>query len=436
MKKSITLVFVCLFSAAFVFAMGQGDSSKADPNAPVTLSVYMQMDLANPQSAYWPETVAAFEKKYPNIKLEFEYVNGEAFHDKFQIMAASGDIPDVFTTYAGARSGYVLDRGMVKDLRPYLTDDLKKQYNAAVWAPQGPNGEIYIISQNLAVCTVVYINPKLQKKLGLTTPKTLDEMIAQVSTIRAAGLTPLAFANKGQWQAQSLLLSMLTDRMAGTAWFDKAMVGKAKFSDKQFVDAINVIKKMTDSKLFPPGVNQMEGTASWGEFIADKAVYLLDAGWRISALKKAAKPDDYAQYQLMAFPAVAGEVTHGSSAATTGESFGMNAKLKGAKADAAWKFISFMSGKEACEILTKYGTTTTYKLDLSKFDIDQLTKQYINLINNQSMGYVIDAKMDSEGVNSLLNPGIQAVMIGQKTPAELANEYEAWVAANDSHRKK
>ncbi|MGI5088746.1 extracellular solute-binding protein [Treponema vincentii] len=436
MKKSIALLLVCLCSVAFVFAMGQGDNSKADPNAPVTLSVYMQMDLANPQSAYWPETVAAFEKKYPNIKLEFEYVSGEAFHDKFQIMAASGDIPDVFTTYAGARSGYVLDRGMVKDLRPYLTDDLKKQYNSTVWAPQGPNGEIYIISQNLAVCTVVYINPKLQKKLGLTTPKTLDEMIAQVPTIRAAGLTPLAFANKGQWQAQSLLLSMLTDRMAGTAWFDKAMVGKAKFSDKQFVDAINVIKTMTDSKLFPPGVNQMEGTASWGEFIADKAVYLLDAGWRISALKNAAKPEDYAQYQLMAFPAIAGEVTHGSSAATIGEAFGMNAKLTGAKADAAWKFISFMSGKEACEILTKYGTTTTYKLDLSKFDIDQLTKQYIDLINNQSMGYVIDAKMDSEGVNSLLNPGIQAVMIGQKTPAQLANEYEAWVAANDSHRKK
>ncbi|MDR5947337.1 hypothetical protein NQF63_26960, partial [Escherichia coli] len=76
----------------------------------------------------------------------------------------------------------------------------------------------------------------------------------------------------------------------------------------------------------------MEGTASWGEFIADKAVYLLDAGWRISALKKAAKPEDYAQYQLMAFPAVAGEVTHGSSAATIGEAFGMNAKLTGAKA--------------------------------------------------------------------------------------------------------
>ena len=436
MKKGIVLSFLCLCTALFVLTGCTPKENTTDSNAPVTLSVYMQMDLANPQVAYWPETVAAFEKKYPNIKLEFEYVNDEAFHDKFQIMAASGDIPDVFTTFVGARSGYVLNRGMVKDIRPYLTDEFKSQYNPAIWEPQGPNGEIYVISPNLAVCTVVYINPKLQKQLGLTTPKTLDEMIAQVPAIRAAGLTPLAFANKNQWQGQSLLLSMLTDRMAGKTWFDRAIVGTAKFSDQQFVDAINVIKTMTDSGLFPPGVNQMEGPSAWGEFIADKAVYLLDAGWRISGLKKAANPEDYAQYQLMAFPAIAGEVTHGSSAAVNGDSLGMNAELTGAKADAAWKFISFVSGKEGCGILTKYGFVTTYKLDLSKFDIDQLTTQYINLINNQSMGYVIDAKMDSEGVNSILNHGIQAVMIGQKTPAELANEYEAWVAANDSHRKK
>lgn len=43
--------------------------------------------------------------------------------------------------------------------------------------------------------------------------------------------------------------------------------------------------------------------------------------------------------------------------------------------------------------------------------------------------------MDSEGVNNLLNPGIQAVMMGDKSPAQLAAEYEAWVAANDSNRK-
>ncbi|HRY56278.1 MAG TPA: extracellular solute-binding protein [Spirochaetia bacterium] len=421
-------VLACVLAGAALFA--------APAAKPVTLSVYMQNDLANPQSAYWPVTVEAFQKKYPEIKLEFEYVSGEAYHQKFQAMAASGDIPDLFTCYAGARSGYILDRGMVKDLRPYLTESFKKSYNPAIWQPQGPKGEIYIISPNMAVCTVVYVNTKLQKQLGLSNPKTLDELVAQVPKIRAAGLEPLAFGNKAQWQAQSLLLSMLTDRMGGTAWFDQAMKGQAKFTDKPFVDAIAVIKKMVDTKLFPAGVNQLEGPQAWGMFVQGKAVYLLDAGWRVSALKGAATPEDYATYAAIAFPAVAGEKVHGSSAATLGEALAMNAKLKGDKADAAWKFLSFIYGQEGSEILMKYGTVPTYKLDYAKFDVDSLNKQYIALINSQSMGYVIDAKMDSEGVNNLLNPGIQAVMMGDKSPAQLAAEYEAWVAANDSNRKK
>jgi raffinose/stachyose/melibiose transport system substrate-binding protein len=433
MKKAFLAVLLITLGLSLAWANGKSQSS---PDGTVTLSVYMQIDIANPQYEYWPVTLEAFAKKYPNIKLEFEYVSGEQFHDKFQAMAAAGDIPDLFTTYAGARSRYILDRGFVKDLRPYLTDEFKSHYSSAIWDPQGPNGEIYIISPNMAVCTVVYVNTKLQKELGLTNPKTLDDLIAQTPAIRAAGYTPLMFANKGVWQAQSLLLSMLVDRLAGKAWFDRARVGTAKFTDKGFVDALAVIKRLVDTQTFPAGVNQLEGPEGWGDFVQGKSVYLLDAGWRISALKSAAKPEDYAAYEAIAFPALAGEVTQGSSAATLGEALAMSSKLSGAKADAAWKFLSFIYGQEGSEILMKYGTVPTYKLDYSKFDVDSLNKQYIELINNQSMGYVIDAVMDGEGVNNLLNPGIQAIMIGDKTPAQLAAEYEAWVAANDSNRKK
>jgi raffinose/stachyose/melibiose transport system substrate-binding protein len=434
MKKKFFVTLVVVSGLALFFAGCQKDEGKN--GGAVTLSVYTQFDLASPQYEYWPVTLAAFAQKYPDIKLEFEYVSGEQFHDKFQAMAASGDIPDLFTCYIGTRSGYILNRGMVKDLRPYLTEALMANYNSAIWEPQGPNGEIYIISPNMAVCTVIYTNAKLQRELGLTNPQTLDEMIAQVPVIRAAGYTPLMFGNKGQWQAQSLLLSMLTDRMGGSEWFDKARVGDAKFSDKPFVDALAVIKRMVDTQLFPPGVNQLEGPEAWGAFVQEQAVYLLDAGWRISALKGAAAPEDFAQYQAIAFPAVPGEIVHGSNAATLGEALAMNAALSGAKAEAAWNFLNFIYGQEGADILMRYGSVPTYKLDYSKYDLDSLNRQYIDLINSQSMGYVIDAIMDGEGVNNVLNPGIQAVMMGKKTPAQLAMEYEAWVAANDSNRHK
>ncbi|MDR2807536.1 MAG: extracellular solute-binding protein [Spirochaetaceae bacterium] len=433
-KLMVTAVFLCC-SAALIFASGQRGAQSSGSGGTVTLSGYIQADLASAQYEYWTATLEAFQKAYPNIKLDFEYASGEAFHDKFQTMAATGDIPDVFTTYAGARSSYIIDRGLVKDLRPYLTDAFKANYASAIWEPQGKNGEIYIISPNMAVCTVIYVNTKLQKQLGLSNPATLEEMIAQVPAIRAAGLTPLMFGNKGVWQAQSLLLSCLVDRLAGKAWFDRARSGQAKFTDKPFVDALTLIKRMVDTQLFPAGVNQLEGPEAWGAFVRGEAVYLLDAGWRISALKSAANPEDYAQYSVIAFPALAGETTKGSSAATLGEALAINSKLSGAKADAAWTFISYIYGQPGSEILMQYGTVPTYKLDYSKFTPDTLNAQYIELINAQSMGYVIDAVMDGEGVNNILNPGIQAVMIGDKTPARLAQEYETWVAANDSNRK-
>jgi len=438
MKRLLFVMALFLCFVGFTFAKGQqaAPGGASASGGTVTLSAYDQMDLADPQYEYWPVTLNAFAQKYPNIKIEWEYVSGEQFHDKFQTMAAAGDIPDLFTCYAGARSGYIINRGMVKDLRPYLTDEFKSHYTSSIWDPQGPKGEIYIISPNLAVCTVIYVNTALQKQVGLSMPKTLDEMIAQVPAIRAAGLTPLMFGNKGVWQAQSFLLSMLVDRMGGKAWFDRARVGTAKFTDPQFVSALDVIKRMVDTQLFPAGVNQLEGPEAWGAFVQNKAVYLLDAGWRIPALMGAAAPADYANYQVMAFPAVNGEVTKGSSAATLGEALAMNAKLSGAKADAAWNFLSFIYGQEGCDILMRYGTVPTYKLDLAKYNLDSLNTQYINLINNQSMGYVIDAVMDGEGVNNILNPGIQAVMMGSKTSAQLAAEYEGWVAANDSNRGK
>ncbi|GHU24088.1 hypothetical protein FACS1894164_09880 [Spirochaetia bacterium] len=432
MKKIAFATALLTAALAMVPAAGR----TADGGQNVTLTGYIQADLADAQYEYWRVTLDAFQKAYPSIKLDFEYASGEAFHDKFQTMAATGDIPDLFTTYAGARSSYLLDRGLVKDLRPLLTDSFKANYASAIWEPQGKNGEIYIISPNMAVCTVVYINTKLQKQLGLSNPRTLNEMIAQVPTIRAAGLTPLMFGNKGVWQAQSLLLSCLVDRLAGKAWFDRARSGQAKFTDKAFVDALAVIKQMVDTQLFPAGVNQLEGPEAWGAFVRGEAVYLLDAGWRVSALKSAATAEDYAGYSIMAFPALTGEVTRGSSAATLGEALGMNAKLTGAKADAAWTFLSYIYGQTGSEILMQYGTAPTYKIDYSKFEKDTLNEQYIALTNAQTMGYVIDAVMDGEGVNNILNPGIQAVMIGDKTPAQLAAEYEAWVAANDSNRKK
>jgi raffinose/stachyose/melibiose transport system substrate-binding protein len=434
MKKF--LLCVLLTTAVAVTGFAGGQKGAAGANGTVTLTGYMQIDPADPQYAYWGPTLDAFTKAYPNIKLDFEYVTGEQFHDKFQTMAASGQIPDLFTCYAGARSSYLIDRGLVKDLRPYLTDAVKAKYNSAIWQPQGKNGEIYIVSPNMAVCTVVYANPAVLSKLGLKPARTMAELTGQVAAIRGAGLEVMTFGNNAQWPGSSILLSALVERTGGTAWFDKAMSGAAKFSDKPFVDALAVIKQMMDSRILPAGVNQLTGMNAITEFVNGKAAYMLQSGWSQSSIKGAADPAMYAQIEPLPFPDIAGDQSPGANAATLGEALAMGAKLSKEKADAAWTFLSFIYGEPGMDLFMKAGEVTTYKLDLSKYDIEPLTRKYIDMIGKQKMGYVIDAKMDGEGVNNVLNAGIQAVMIGDKTPQQVATEYETWVAKNDSNRKR
>ncbi len=56
-----------------------------------------------------------------------------------------------------------------------------------------------------------------------------------------------------------------------------------------------------------------------------------------------------------------------------------------------------------------------------------------NLLNATPGGYVIDGVMDAAGMG-LLHPAIQEMIFGNMTPEQVAADYEAWVAANDSGR--
>lgn len=350
-------------------------------------------------------------------------------------MVASNQMPDVFTTYVGKRTAYVTEAGKALDLRPYLTDAFMSQFSDATWAPQGPNGEIYTIPPSMAVCHVLYANTAILDELGLEFPETYQGLLDQVDTIRAAGYYPVSMGNRDQWVVNSWLLSALVHRLGGTEWFDAAMSGEASFTEEPFVRSLEIIKEMVDLGVFSPGVNQMSNTEADQEFYQKKSVYLIDAGWRTSAMVNILEPEMQDAIYMGVFPSIPGEVVPGCSAAVPSEGFGISAALAGTEAaEKAFDFIAYYTGKEGSAIRLENGEVPTYKLNITDYDIPGLQQQYAEFSTSQPMGYVIDAKMDPEGMG-LLNPDIQAMMFGQLTPWEVAERYEAWVAENDSNRK-
>ncbi len=431
MKKILAILLVLLIALPMVFA--QGGKAETSSDGKIHLKAYMQIDPTLSQYAGHNEIMKAFAEKYPNIVIEPEYASGEAFHQKFQAMAASKEIPDIFTCYGGSRSDYITKTGLVLDLREdYLTDDIMSQYSSATWAEQGSEGQYWMIPPSLAVCHTVYANTDLLKKLGLEYPKTYSEWLEQIPVIREAGYYPVSMGNKDPWVVNSWLLSLLIDRLGGPEWFMKAAKGEgASFTDEPMVKSLEIIKEMTDKGLFSPGVNQMSNTEADQEFYQQKSVYLIDAGWRTSGMDNDLSAEMKASVEMYVFPEIEGEVRHNTSTATVSEGFGISAKLKGTeKADAAWTFITFYNGEEGAKIRAQYGDVPSYKLDLTKIKLAPMQAKFAQFQATHDMGYVFDAVMGAEGV-SILNNDIQAMMLGNGEPKTIAEKYEKFVKQNE-----
>lgn len=429
MKKLFIIITIAIIGVAFI------SCTKKEKEGNITLKAYFQGDPANPQSHGTVEAIKAFGQSYPNVSLEIEYGSGEAYHQKFQTMSASGVMPDIFTTYVGKRSQYITETGKVLDLRPYLTQEFKDSFVKSIWDDQGENGEIYTVAPSLAVTHTFYANTALLEELGLEFPKTYEDLLAQIDIIREAGYYPVSLGNKDQWPLNSWLLSVLVERLGGKVWFDKAMKGEASFTDEPFVKALEIIDEMSQKGVFSPGINQMSNPEADQEFYQKKSVYLIDAAWRVSGMVNTLSLEEQDNVYMGVFPAIMGEISPNSSTAVPSEGYGINAALDGTeRADAAWKFIEFYTGSQGSSIRATYGEIPSYILDIGDLDIVPLQKQAMDFVSNTMYGYVIDAKMDPGGMVDL-NRNLQSMLFGNITPMEIATEYETWVMANDTNRQ-
>ena len=401
--------------------------------AKVKLTMFAFQDLSDAVTYQnWEKLLNAFKAANPDIELSIEYGYNEPYHNKLQAMTQAGQLPDVLFLWPDKRTGEVTGSGQIKNLRPFLAGK-EKDFAPFAMTDQGPDGELYELPEQVTATHVMYTNNKLLKNLGLSFPKTMAELIAQGEKIRAAGLIPIAMDNKDGWEMQSCLASMLVERMCGKEWLKKAIVGAAQFTDPQFVAAMKVIKDLADADMFSPGINQATYGTALTDFVNENAVYFIDGGWRLNNLVTELSPAQKDYVSLEVFPAIPGEKNPGSTAAVAGTGYGMSAKLTGKKEAAAWKWVWFYSGPEGSKIRSTFGALPAYKIDLG--DADIMLKKLNTFLGNTPAGYVIDSVMDSEGMG-VFNPLLQELIMGNKTPEQVGSEYETWVAANDSGRKK
>jgi len=446
MKKLNCLL---LFLAAIVALASFGCKKSEAASSQIELSVLNYFSMTNPNAAEEVNLIwDVFDKANPDIKVVREDLFGEPYHYKVESYAAAGQVPDVIQCWPSGRSTSLHTQHLLKDLKPLIDKDgLAQFFNPASLDPAGQGaGYIGMIPRGMTATNAHFINLEVLRDCGLQPAKSYSELKAQVPILRAKGYDTVLMSNEETWVMQSCLFSLVAGRFCGEAWEQKIISGQAKFTDPDFVAALDFIKTLYDDGVITRStINTPYGDAP-GLFATNKAAYYDDGDWQVGAFLTDAStgealitPSRQSNFLISVFPDidVPGVKLNRSNSVVLATGWGMSAAIPAgsAKEEAAWRLVKWLSGKESQAFLVETGTfaiPSRTDIDMSSLDLEPLQITAGNLGREYDTAtVVIDAAFEGP-VYTPLNDGLQAIGMGQQTPQQVAAitqaAFDAWKA--------
>ncbi len=407
----------------------------------VTLRVLNYLDLTSPGTEREIKEIwEAFEKNNPDIKIEREDLYGEPFHQKLEAYAAAGNLPDVMYMWPGARSATLHDKKLVKDLTPFLGDEINDFVPAAVDPNKQRGKYLAMIPIGITASHMLYANQEMLNDLGLNMPEVYDELKTMVPKLQEAGKDVVIMGAQDDWVIQSVLFSMLVGRLAGDAFIDKILAGEAKFTDEPFVSTLKFYQQLFDDGVLTPDIVMTPYGTSPALFAAGEAPFTIDGDWRVGAFltdpttgEALIPPDEQDKILLTIFPAIPGEVTPNSTSMVLATGFGMSAAIPDGspKEEAAWRLISWLVSPEVQKIRLETGAAIPSRKGITAEGLEPLVEQRLRFYEKYVGTYVLDDVLPPEAYMPI-NVGLQEIALGMSTPEDVAatvqKGYEEWMA--------
>jgi raffinose/stachyose/melibiose transport system substrate-binding protein len=445
MKKTVATICVLLvLVSALAFAGGKSDSA-----GKTTIKVLNYTDLTVANAAAFEKWAwETFLKDNPDVALDKEDLFNEPFHDKTNAYIASGNVPDVMYVWPSGRSTGLHQNKLLKDLTPLIRKDgLQSKFTAVALDPsQQASGYQAMLPQAITASHAFYVNTEVLDDCGLKPAKTYSELKAQVPVLRAKGYETVIMPNKDTWVMQSCLFSAVAGRFCGAGWETKILNGQARFTDPDFVAALDFIRTLYADNVIARTALSTDYGEGPGLFATKKSAYYIDGDWRVGSWLTDAStgealfsPDKQRKVLVTVFPDIEGAKLNKSTSTILGTGWAINAAIPAGspREDAAWRLLKWLLGPEVLSQRLETGgiaTPSRNDIDLSKIKLEPLQVAAGNLGKEYTTGTcVIDGVFHSD-VYTPINDGLVELGLGQKTGAQVAATvqaaYNTWKASN------
>jgi raffinose/stachyose/melibiose transport system substrate-binding protein len=224
-------------------------SEPSQGGEPVTITWY-HIQNNDPGLSLWKDLADEYTAEHPNVTIDIQVNENEAFKTKLTTLLQQDDVPDLFQTWGGGGLRQQVEAGLVKDLTADIAS-WKDEINAGALGMYEVDGKNYGIPFDLGLVGFWY-NTKSFEDAGITAPPTTwDEFITTVQTLKDKGITPIALAGKDTWTG-AFYWAYLAVRNAGQAGMEEAVVS-GDWSDPAFVTAGEQFKQLIDLDPFQEG---------------------------------------------------------------------------------------------------------------------------------------------------------------------------------------
>ena len=331
-------------------ASSAGSSGAADSGQTVTINYYDWTD----EQAYMDQVVSDFEKKYPNIKVNANYVPTSDYTQKILVNLSTGGDMDVFATASTSNLAEYVSKQVLEPL-----DDVAAAGDLAGIADSinqlKYEDHIYGLPYRTSKW-VLYYNKDLFDKAGIAYPDSSWTWDQYEKT--AKQLTSGSGQNK--------VYGSLSFPADNTWWRVLANIKGA--SNPLNADELSAFRQVLEyyNKLTQEGAQQpfgeLVGTAGGdytGRFLQGNVGMMWNGDWEIQMLNDAIQQKGVKlNYDIAPLP-------HWSDSepATTGSFAVIMVNKQSAHLDAAKKFAEFVASEDAAKIIAGNGLLTPWTTD-------------------------------------------------------------------------
>lgn len=290
-KKVISL----LLTMAMLGTMGVSSVSAAETDYALKdakfegVELKLYANLNNNSEKYFKEKLADFEGD-TGVKVELTNINTEAdYIDKLSTDFASGDIPNVFMEYGGARCLDYMDADALLNLQPYLEADTQwyDNFMESCWEPAhfedyGYEG-LYCVPYS-SYQVVLYYNKDILEENNIQVPTTWDELMTACAALKENGVQPFDVGEKDNYRFGHLHTA-LSLKTYGPEIGAKLGSREISYDGEEMLNIYSMIKDMVDKGYMGDNLLSTDANQESAYFQEGKAAFQYNGSWGATSIE-------------------------------------------------------------------------------------------------------------------------------------------------------